>query len=109
MSEPLVIRPRDGSPHLLDVALMVANAIGVAVYLLLASRGWRDPAEHGLIPVAGEPFVWALALPVFGVFVLADVGWAVFLLSNRAFKRTLWLLGAAMMWLLALIVDFSHH
>ena len=31
----------------LDVMFMLANAVGGAIYLLLASRGWRIPEEHG--------------------------------------------------------------
>ena len=93
----------------LDMALMLANAAGIAVYLVLAARGWRNPAEHGQIPISGEPFVWVLAVPVLGVFILTDLIWALLILRARAIKRSLWLLGAAMMWLAAIVVDFSHH
>jgi len=47
----------------LDITFMAANAVGIVLYLLLASRGWRIPQEHGMVPVTGEPFVWVLALP----------------------------------------------
>ena len=30
-----------------------------------------------MVPVTGEPFVWVLALPVLGVFFLADAVWGV--------------------------------
>lgn len=59
----------------LDITFMAANAVGIVLYLLLASRGWGIPKEHGMVPVTGEPFVWALALPVLGVFLLADIVW----------------------------------
>jgi hypothetical protein len=28
-----------------------------------------------MVPVTGEPFVWALALPVLGAFLLANIVW----------------------------------
>jgi hypothetical protein len=59
----------------LDITFMAANAVGIVLYLVLASRGWRIPQEHGMVPVTGEPFVWVLALPVLGVFFLADIVW----------------------------------
>jgi hypothetical protein len=63
------------SVKFLDITFMAANAVGIVLYLVLVSRSWRIPQEHGMVPVTGEPFVWALALPVLGVFFLADVVW----------------------------------
>jgi hypothetical protein len=93
----------------LDVTFMVANAVGIAIYLMLASRGWKIPQEHGAIPVTGEPFVWVLALPVLGVFLLADIVWGGLLLRDRVSKRRLWWLVTAAVWLLAIGIDFSRH
>jgi hypothetical protein len=93
----------------LDVTFMLANVVGAAVYLLLASRGWRIPEEHGAIPVTGEPFMWADALPVLGIFLLADIVWGGLLLRDRAFRRGLWWLVTGAVWLLAIGIDFSHH
>jgi len=62
-----------------------------------------------MVPVTGEPFVWVLALPVLGVFFLADVVWGVMLLRHKEWKgRLLWVL-VAIAWLVAIGVDFSHH
>ena len=97
------------SVRLRDVIFVLANAAGVAVYLALASRGWRLPEERGTVPVAGEPFVWALALPVLGVFFLADVIWGVLLLRSKQWEGRLCLLGSAAVWLLAIVTDLSHH
>jgi hypothetical protein len=102
-------RPASGFVKSLDITFMAVNAVGIALYLLLASRGWRIPQEHGMVPVAGEPFVWALALPVLGVFVLADVVWGALLLRGRESKRRLWWLVTAAAWLLAIGMDFSRH
>jgi hypothetical protein len=93
----------------LDITFMAANAAGIVLYLRLASRGWRIPQEHGMVPVAGEPFVWALALPVLGAFFLADIVWGGLLLRGRESKRMLWWLVTAAVWLLAIGIDFSRH
>jgi len=88
---------------------MAANAVGIVLYLRLASRGWRIPKEHGMIPVTGEPFVWVLAVPVFVIFLMADIVWGLLLLRDRKLKRGLWWFVTAALWLLALVIDFSHH
>jgi hypothetical protein len=93
----------------LDVTFMLANAVGIAIYLVLASRGWRIPQEHGAVPVTGEPLVWVLALPVLGVFLLANIVWGGMLLRYREPKRGLWWLITGAVWLLAIYVDFAHH
>jgi hypothetical protein len=108
MSITSVDRP-GSSAKPLDVTFMLANAVGLAIYLVLASRGWRIPQEHGMVPVTGEPFVWVLAVPVLGVFFLADVVWGVMLLRDGKSKRRLWWLVTAAVWLLAIGIDFSRH
>ena len=109
MSITPVDRPVGNSVKPLDITFMAANAVGIALYLALASRGWRIPQEHGMVPVTGEPFVWALALPVVGVFLLADIVWGGLLLRDRESKRRLWWLVTAAVWLLAIGIDFSRH
>jgi hypothetical protein len=93
----------------LDITFMAANAVGIVLYFVLASRGWRMPQEHGMVPVTGEPFVWVLAVPVFGVFLLANIVWGGLLLRDRQPKRRLWWLVTASVWLLAISIDFSRH
>lgn len=66
----------------LDVAFIAANAVGIGVYLRLASRGWRIPQEQGMIPVAREPFVWFEA-----EIYTEPLGMAVLLLSLYALYR----------------------
>jgi hypothetical protein len=109
MSFTPVGRPAASPVKFLDITFMAANAVGIVLYLVLASRGWRIPQEHGMVPVAGEPFVWALALPALGVFFLADVVWGGLLLRGGESKRRLWWLVTAAVWLLAIVIDFSHH
>src|SRR5580704_6657985 len=109
MSTTPVNRQAGSSAKYLDITFMAANAVGIVLYLLLASRGWRIPEEHGMIPVTGEPFVWVLALPVLGAFLLANIVWGGVLLRNRESKRSLWWLVTGAVWLLAIGIDFSHH
>jgi hypothetical protein len=109
MSIASVDRPAGSSVKALDATFMAANVTGIALYLVLASRGWRMPQEHGMVPVTGEPFVWVLALPVLGVFLLADIVWGGLLLRGRELKRGLWWLVTAAAWLLAIGIDFSRH
>jgi hypothetical protein len=94
----------------LDMAFMAANAVGIVLYLVRASLSWRIPREHGMVPITGEPFVWALAVvPVLGVFLLADIVWGVLLLRDRESKRRLWWLITTVVWLVAIGIDFSRH
>jgi len=109
MSITPVNRPTVGSGKRLNVAFMLSNAFGIVLYLTLASRGWRMPQEHGMVPVTGEPFVWAIALPVLGIFFLADIVWGGLLLRFSEPKRWLWWIINCGLWLLAICVDFTHH
>jgi hypothetical protein len=109
MSITPVIRSEVKSLRTLNVAFLVANAVGIGLYLGLASRGWRISSEHGVIPVSGEPFVWAFALPVLAAFLLTNAVWAALIRRSAELKRWLCWLVAGGLWLLAICVDFSHH
>jgi hypothetical protein len=109
MSTTPLDRPLGSSVKPLDLVFLLSNVAGILLYLRLASRSWRIPEEHGAIPVTGEPLVWALALPVLGAFLLADIVWGGLLLRYRQPKRGLWLLMAGALWVVALWVDFAHH
>jgi hypothetical protein len=108
MSITSVDRPAS-SVRPLDVAFMLANAVGITIYLVLASRSWKIPQEHGMVPVTGEPFVWVLALPVLGVFLFANIVWGALLWRSRDSKRGLWWLITGVGWLFTIYVDFYHH
>jgi hypothetical protein len=92
-----------------DLTFIVANVVGIVFYLRLASHGWRIPQEHGAVPVSGEPFVWVLALPVLGVFLLVDLVWGGLLIRRSEQKKWLWWFMVVGLWLIALCVDFVHH
>jgi hypothetical protein len=89
--------------------LVVINMLGIALYLLFASRGWRDPTESDLIPTTGEPYVWASSLPFLGLAVLTDVAWGVMVVvkpqlgGRRLYVLCIFFLFAA------IVVDFAHH
>ena len=110
MQIPALKLSRARSTNTVNVFLVFANSVGALLYLWLASHGWRIPSEHGVVPVTGEPFVWALALPVPGIFLVIDAVWGVFLLRRyRGWKAMLWGLITASIWLIAVCVDFAHH
>jgi hypothetical protein len=92
-----------------DIAFMLANVVGITIYLVLASFSWRIPQEHGMVPITGEPFIWALALPVPGVFFLTDIVWGAMLLCHKEWKGRLWWVLITIAWFGAICVDFSHH
>lgn len=102
-------KPVRGPVKFVDVTFMVANVVGIISYLQLASRGWRIAEEQGEIPIAGEPFVWAFALPVLGIFVLADLVWGGLLWRRRDRRTGLWWFIVFGLWLIAIVVDFAHH
>lgn len=62
-----------------------------------------------MVPVAGESFVWALATPVLGSFLLANGVWGVLLLRRGESTGRRWWLVIAVVWLLAIAVDFSRR
>jgi hypothetical protein len=109
MSITPVKRPAGSFVKFIDIAFMAANVVGIVLYLVLASRGWRNPQEHGMIPVTGEPFVWVLAVPVLGAFLLVNIAWGGLLLRYRESRRWLWWLITGGTWLLTIYVDFAHH
>ena len=90
-------------------SILMLSIVGSALYLKLASAGWRDPAEHGDVPVTGEPFVWAACLPILLIVILLNVVWGVLLISRRPIRGG----GAFAVSLLVLIgsviVDCAHH
>jgi hypothetical protein len=94
----------------LNVALLVANLIGACIYVAGASHSWAIPEEHCVVPITGEPLVWfAYVAPVFAVFTLVNLTWAALILRYRQWQSgRLWLL-AALIWLVAIAIDFAHH
>jgi hypothetical protein len=89
-------------------ALFLLNLGGAGAYLMLASRGWRDPAEAGVIPVTGEPFLWAACLPVLALSLLINVVWCA-LLERRRLTGWPYFLTTSAIWIGAVAIDFTRH
>jgi hypothetical protein len=94
---------------------VVVNTIGSVLYLFAASSGWVEP-EVADIPGAagGGALVWFLvAVPVFLVFFLGNIGVFVWSCVHR-YRRGAWFLSrwgllVPLIWLLAVVLDFSRH
>jgi hypothetical protein len=77
------------------------------------SQSWQ-PSDVILVipnalPVLGEPFIWAFALPVLAVFLVFGIVWAVKILRSAKPHRWRWWLLTAALWIIAICVDFAHH
>jgi hypothetical protein len=95
---------------LLDITFMIANVVGIVIYLERVSLSWRIPEEHGMIPITGEPFVWfAALLPVVGVFLVVNIVWGVWIVRRGKPHGWLWWLVTGGLWVIAICIDFAHH
>lgn len=94
----------------LDLVLLITNILGVIIYLLRVRYSWAIPAEKGMVPITGEPFIWTLAiLPIIAVFPVLNIAWGTIILVTRQWQRgRLWSL-SVLVWVLAVVVDFAHH
>ena len=94
---------------------LAMNAIGIVVFLALASRAWIEP-ELADVPGAsgGDAFVWAgLVFPVLGFVALAHIAFAAVAL-RRLVKAKQWgepavLILSSIAWFVALLFDIAHH
>jgi hypothetical protein len=94
------------------LVLLGLNAIGAGAYVLLASRAWviRQECRAGLNSVTGEPFVWFISIaPIIAVFFLLDLAWGSIIIKRRQWKTGRMWLAAVAIWIVAAIIDFSHH
>ena|ERR1035441_4438094 len=92
------------------LALLILNVIGAIVSVAVASYSCAIPQETGLHSETAEPFVWSLgALPIFAVFSVMNVTWGALIFVRRQWRGgSLWLL-AALIWSVAVGIDFAHH
>lgn len=89
--------------HLITIVLHLALAV---IYVSLAQEGWRDYSDPS--PVVGEPFLWVKALPVLMVLLVWDTIWAFIIIRNPNKDRRVFAT-CALITLVAMVVDFSHH
>lgn len=92
-----------------------ANLVGVGLFLWFASRTWLEPQLRGeLVATGGDGVIWTLtALPVLGVFFLADLVWLL-LATRRGIQTKDWLSATvvssvAVIWITAAIFDQLRH
>jgi hypothetical protein len=95
-----------------NVMLVVANVVGIVVFLWLGSWTWWPAEERrlGIYSITAEPFIWAIsALPVLAICFLLNVSWGIVILSRRQCNSGRnWLL-VAMIWFTALAIDIAHR
>ena len=93
--------------------LLMLNVSGAVGYDIAASRGgWKIPEEvaAGINVTTGEPFIWALSIfPIVVAFFVINLAWGASILSRRQWKDGRYWVGAAFIWLGAVVIDFKHH
>ena len=106
--ESVTYKSFPGRPR--DYVLVAFNLIGAIVYVRLASLSWAIPQEKGLHSQTAEPFIWAFgAIPIFTIFFVVNVVWGGLILVRRHWRSGyLWLL-TALIWLVAVVIDFAYH
>jgi hypothetical protein len=101
-------KSRQGRPR--DYILLALNLMGAIIYVHRASLSWAIPQERGLHSQTAEPFIWFLAVaPIFATFFVVNVTWGVLILARRQWPRGYFWLLAALIWLVAAVIDFAHH
>ena len=94
----------------ISLALLILNAVGAVVYLLAASPTWAIPEERGLSSTTGEPFVWFAAVaPIGGVFALLNLAWGATIITKKQWHQGRLWATAALIWIVAIAIDFAHH
>jgi hypothetical protein len=96
----------------LSLILFIANVIGALTYVRAVEPSWVIPEERaaGIHTVTGEPIVWAGAiLPFIIGFGLLDAFWGVCLLILKKRRSSYFWLAAAVIWIIAIVIDFAHH
>ena len=94
----------------MNAILLSVNVVGALLYIWLTSYSWAIPQEKGLNSTTSEPFLWAMAvLPILAVALLINVPWGVVILRRRQWSSgRLWLI-VAVIWVIAIAIDFTHH
>src|SRR5215470_306798 len=90
----------------ISTAILLANVLGTALYLLGARHAWVIPEEkaNGIHATAGEPFVWAsFVLPVWIVFLILNLAWGSMIVARRRWlEGRIWLI-VFFIWVAAVI------
>jgi hypothetical protein len=96
--------------------LVLVNAIGAVVYLIVASRLWWIEPEVADIPGAsgGSAFIWFPVSVYFcATFIAVNLAGLLrhlfVLFKKRGQKLSLYALATPAIWLIAVWIDFRHH
>jgi hypothetical protein len=92
--------------------MLVANAIGIGLFLRAALHGWADPVERaqGIPPGAGEAVVWFLYIgPVLAAFLVINVAWVGITVVRKQWRNALPFTLVVALWFAALVFDNLHH
>jgi hypothetical protein len=92
-----------------SVYALSLGVFGSLLYLKSASAAWRSPAEGGEVPITGEPFVWAAALPILVLVILLNFAWGVWILLRRPAKGNTAFAASLLVMVGSVMVDFAHH
>jgi hypothetical protein len=93
-----------------NVVLLIVNVVGASLYVWLTSYSWALPQEKGLNSTTSEPFLWAMAVvPTLGVALLIDVPWGIVILKRKNWSSGRLVLFVAVVWVVAIAIDFVHH
>src|ERR1039457_3449110 len=106
---PLVEMKQYTSGHRLSLALFITNVIGATIYVFASMASWaiREELAQGVHSTTGEPFVWAVRTwPILICFGLLNLIW---ILRIKKWRDSYFLAMAAMIWLIAMWIDFAHH
>jgi hypothetical protein len=99
----------------LALTCLLANLIGIALFLGLASQYWVEPrlmSESD--PIIAEAISWFLAIfPLLGLYALGNLIWFLLALCTEPLGRwwqvLLFMAGILGCWALAFAVDHAHH
>ena len=93
--------------------MLVLNVLGALIYLVVGKfHWWAIPEERamGIYAVSGEPFIWFLfSLYFFAVYLMLNLAWGGIILKCRYWRGGRFWLSAAMVWIVAIVIDFAHH
>ncbi len=96
-----------------NVLMLVLNLVGVTSYLcFVAVFIWLSPKERamGVDYYAGDSVVWFMfVVPVFAIYLILNCIWAGFIIAYRYSKGRLYWRLTALVWIVAVIIDYAHH
>ena len=103
---------REAFSSRLNAAMLVANVLGIGLFLWAASHAWADPVERaqGIPPGAGEAFVWFMYIaPVLAAFLAINIAWLAITAARRQWQNALPLVVVIGLWFAALVFDNLQH